>query len=465
MLLRVCSERGMPLAHKTARRRRRQGCACNFLWACDHVPMTLSRPKAVSLFSSAGIGELGLLKNGIDIVLSNEIDERRHQLYAHNFPSTKCVQGDVRVHKGEILDYWRDSFPGEVPFLVYATPPCQGMSTNGVGRLGYGVRAGERSPTDERNRLIIPAMDIVTALQPRWVLLENVPGMAKTEIQDEDGKLVNILKYVERRLGGEYVGRGEVVACEDYGIPQTRRRLITIYTRVPGGIEYFNRNGFTFFPETWRKPRVTLREAIGQLPPLDAERGNDSRPDFHPLHYVPVMKPEKYWWISHTPEGDTAFNNQCVNPTCGFQGNERYRDVHENGGSRRRGDTPVHCSECGELLPRPSLVDRKTGDRRLIRGFHSAYRRMKWDVPATTLTQNFLYEASDNKVHPDQNRVLSIYEALILQTIAEYEYDFSPGGTRVPDPWIAEIIGESVPPRLIDMICAMMVEVSHVREG
>jgi DNA (cytosine-5)-methyltransferase 1 len=425
----------------------------------------MRRPKAISLFSSAGIGELGLKKNGIEIVLSNEIDERRHQIYEHNFPGTECIQGDIREHTNEILDFWRNGFQGEDLFLAYATPPCQGMSTNGVGRLRYGVRTGERSPVDERNRLIIPAMDVITELRPRWVVLENVPGMAKTKINDEDGRLVNILKHIEQRLGGEYVGRGEVVACEDYGVPQTRRRLITIYTRDPGGIEYFNRNGSTFFPEALRKSRVTLREAIGHLPPLDAVSGKESRTDFHPLHYVPVMKPEKYWWISHTPEGDTAFNNQCVNPACGFQGNERYRDVHENGGLRRNGDTPVHCSRCGELLPRPSLVDRNTGVRRLIRGFHSAYRRMKWDMPATTLTQNFLYEASDNKVHPDQNRVLSIYEALILQTIAEYEYDFGPGGTRVPDPWIAEIIGESVPPRLIDMICAMMLEVSQVRDG
>jgi len=419
------------------------------------------KPKAISLFSSAGIGELGLKKNDIDIVLSNEFDARRHKLYAHNFPGTECVQGDICEHKGKVIELWRERFPGEDLFLVYATPPCQGMSTNGVGRLRYGVRAGERSAADERNRLIIPAMDVIAALRPKWVLLENVPGMAQTKIHDEDGHPVNILSYVERRLGDEYVGRGEVIACEDYGIPQTRRRLITIYTRDPGGIEYFNSCGFTFFPDTGKKSTVTLREAIGHFPALDAVPGKESRVDFHPLHYVPVMKPEKYWWISHTPEGDTAFSNQCVNPECGFQENARYQDVHEDGGFKRQADTPVNCSKCGELLPRPSLVDRTTGKRRLIRGFHSAYRRMSWDAPATTLTQNLLYEASDNKVHPEQNRVLSIYEALVLQTIAEYEYDFSPEGDRVPDPWIAEIIGESVPPRIIDMVSAKMLEVSR----
>lgn len=420
----------------------------------------MSNLKAISLFSSAGIGELGLTACGVEVVISNELDERRHQLYEHNFPKTQLVQGDIREMKNEIIDRWRSHFPSDDLFLVYATPPCQGMSTNGGGRLRHGVRIGERSPQDERNRLIIPAMDVITELRPRWVLLENVPGMARTEIEDEEGEPVLITDYVRRRLGDEFVGHAEVVACEEYGIPQTRRRLITIFTRDPGGIEAFNRNGFTFFPDARKKPAVSLQEAIGGLPALEAVEGRQSRVDFHPLHYVPVMKPLKHWWISHTPEGDTAFSNQCVNPDCGYQENPRYQDVHLKGGGRRKAAVPVDCVKCGEPLPRPTVTEKKTGERRLIRGFHSAYRRMKWNVPGTTLTQNFLYEASDNKVHPKQNRVLSIYEALILQTIAEYEYDFSPSGTRVPDSWIAEVIGESVPPKLIEMIVSEMKEAS-----
>ena len=86
---------------------------------------------------------------------------------------------------------------------------------------------------------------------------------------------------------------------------------------------------------------------------------------------------------------------------------------------------------------------------------------MEWDAPAATLTQNFIFEASDKKVHPSQTRVLSIYEALILQTIADYEYSFTINGEYISKNLCAEIIGESVPPKLIEMVCKQIVEISQ----
>lgn len=416
--------------------------------------------KAVSLFSSAGIGELGLKANNIEIVLSNEIDPKRHRLYKQNFPSAEDLLGDIRELKSDIIARLHAKFRNEDWFLVYATPPCQGMSSNGAGKLLQGVRSGERSAVDERNRLVIPAMDVITELRPRWVLLENVPGMKDTKITDESGTETNIIRYIEKRLGSEYVGGCEVVACQDFGIPQLRRRLIGIYTRDPGGIEYYNQNGFTFLPDAAKRARVTLREAIGHLPSLDSVLGAESRADFHPLHFVPIMKPEKHWWLSHTPEGDTAYNNQCSSSECGFQGNVRHRDERQDGVWRSAKGTPIYCEKCHTLLPRPSVIDKVTGERRLLKGFHSAYRRMKWDEPAPTLTQNLLYEASDNKVHPSQTRVLSIYEALVIQTVQDYGYDFRLDGEYIAAPFFAEVIGESVPPKLIDIICEMIIRVS-----
>ena len=87
---------------------------------------------------------------------------------------------------------------------------------------------------------------------------------------------------------------------------------------------------------------------------------------------------------------------------------------------------------------------------------------MKWDEPARTLTQNFIYEASDNKIHPEQNRVLSVYEAMVLQTINRYEYAFQINRKNISTAKIAEVIGESVPPYLIEKICRMMVAASSV---
>jgi DNA (cytosine-5)-methyltransferase 1 len=419
---------------------------------------------AVSLFSSAGIGELGLREAGIRVLASNELLKDRHSLYAANFPEVRCFDGDIWAVEPDLIDFVRGQLNGDELFLLYATPPCQGMSSNGMGRLNHEVRAGTRPPVDERNRLIIPAVNVIRALNPRWILLENVPGMAQTAITDDSGKQVQILDFIREQLGDRYVGCAEVFACADFGIAQTRKRLITIYTRDPEGIAYFEAAGGTFAAPTDRQRPITLREAIGHLPPLDARLGRNAAPGFHPMHRVPVMSDEKYWWVSQTPEGDTAYNNQCVVPSCGFTGNPLHKDVKSGGRWQSNKQTPFFCESCGALLPRPTVVDKKTGKRRLIKGFHSAYRRMKWDEPARSLTKNLLFEASDNKIHPEQNRVLSLYEAMVIQSVASYDYTFADAQGRVAsDGLIAKILGESVPPKLIELFARRMIDLSSGR--
>lgn len=419
--------------------------------------------KAICLFSSAGIGELGIKKNNIDIVISNEIIKNRHELYTNNYPNTKCFTNDIWQERDNIINYYKTNFKDEL-FLIYATPPCQGMSSNGAGKLLSEVRKGNRKPIDERNRLIIPTMDIIQALKPRWIILENVENMQNTIINDETDNYINIMDYINEKLGNEYVGKGEVVNCADYGIPQTRKRLITIYTRDVNGVDYFKEHG-TFFPEsekTHKDKWVTLREAIGALPPLQAKKGEEKCLDVSPYYYVPVMKDNKFWWVSNTKEGDTAFNNQCVNSECMYQGNRLHGSSMKDGQHVSNRDTPLYCEQCGSLLPRPSVIDKETGNLRLIKGYDTAYRRMEWDKPAGTLTQNFQFEASDKKIHPSQTRVLSIYEALILQTINDYEYDFKINGKTITKTLFTEIIGESVPPKLIDIICKKIIRLTEL---
>ncbi len=414
---------------------------------------------AVCLFSSAGIGELGVERAGINIQLANEIVPLRAACYRHNFKHSEMLEGDINNVKGDFISRAEELLQGDELFLVYATPPCQGMSSNGMGRLKWEISQGRRLEEDERNRLIMPALEIIKKLRPRWVLFENVPGMRNTEIRLHDNSFENIIAYVEQQLGSDYLGCAEVVACQDYGIPQLRKRLVTIYTRDDRGKEYFKSNGGSFFSSRMKEKRQSLRDAIGDLPRLDATIGNNAAPDFHSQHYVPIMNDRKYWWVQNTREGDTAFNNQCVNPECGYSENPGHKDVQLNGKWVSSKEIPIYCQQCGELLPRP-VVKNADGGYRLLKGFHSAYRRMKWDEPSRTLTQNFIYEASDNKVHPDQHRVLSIYEAMIIQTIDRYDYSFEAFGKPMSAAKIAEVIGESVPPYLIEKICRMMIEVS-----
>lgn len=77
---------------------------------------------------------------------------------------------------------------------------------------------------------------------------------------------------------------------------------------------------------------------------------------------------------------------------------------------------------------------------------------MSWDEPASTLTQNFQYACSDNKLHPTQNRVLSLHEAMIIQTVLPYGFSFKVDGKFVTDGLIRDSIGESIPPMLMDKI-------------
>ncbi|AMM95767.1 DNA methyltransferase (plasmid) [Peribacillus simplex] len=417
------------------------------------------KKNAICLFSSAGIGELGLKANSINTIISNEILENRHSLYQTNYPEAKTFTEDIWKCKDEIVEYYKKNFKEEL-FLIYATPPCQGMSSNGAGKLLSEYRKGNRPEIDERNRLIIPTMDIITSIKPEWIILENVPNMQNTIINDENDQYINIMDYIRLRLGSEYTGSYQVISCSDYGVPQVRKRLLTVFTKNKLGTEYFNIYK-EFFLNDEKVPGITLRQAIGHLPPLDARPGHNARKDFHPLHYVSVMNEEKYLWVSNTREGDQAYNNQCINPDCLEDGNPLHKDVINNGIAQSNKDTPIYCKTCGELLPRPSIIDKKTNKRRLIKGFHSAYRRMEWDKPAPTLTKNFTFEASDKKIHPEQNRVLSIYEALILQTISDYEYVFEIGGKEITKSLFSQIIGESVPPKIIDFMASKILAINN----
>ena len=424
----------------------------------------MSKLRAISLFSSSGIGDLGLHANGIDTVVACELLEDRMGLFQRNNPNTKCFCGDIWKLGDQIVEYYKSNFEDE-PFVILATPPCQGMSSNGMGKMLSDYRKGLRPKYDERNRLIIPAIKIIKALRPKWVIFENVSNMGNTLIYNENDELVNIIDYIHTELGEEYVGNPKVIDCADYGVPEHRVRLLTVLSRTENGKKYFSSHD-SFVPDPthsqegnlFLKPWVTIRDAIGDLPQLKAEKGKniDIR---NPLHKVPLLDDKKIWWLSNTPEGATAFNNQCVNPECLYTGNTLHGAKHNKEGiNRANNDTPLYCEKCGSLLPRPYVED-KDGQKRIMKGFTSAYKRMSWDEPASTLTQNFQYACSDNKVHPSQTRVLSLWEGIIIQTIAQYPYSFEVNNKQVSDGLIRDTIGESVPPKIIDIICKNILKI------
>lgn len=415
----------------------------------------------VSLFSSSGIGDLGIRANNLDTVIACELMEERMQLFSHNFPDTKTFCGDIWELSDDIIEYYKKNYP-EPPFIVMATPPCQGMSSNGMGKMLSDYRKGVRPKFDERNRLIIPAIKIIKELQPEWIIFENVANMTNTLILDDSDELVNIIDYIHKELGKEYVGEPQVINFADFGVPQHRKRLVTILSKTKRGTSFYKQNK-TFLPEPTHKNNwTTLKEVIGDLPPLRAEKGKNFIKGYNVLHQVPILDEKKLFWLDNTPEGDTAFNNQCINPLCMYSNNTKHGASKDRDGINKfNKDTPLYCEKCGEVLPRPWVEDKETGIRRIMKGYVSAYKRMSWDEPASTLTQNFQFACSDKKVHPCQSRVLSLLEGTLLQTIADYDYSFTKEGKLMKVSLIRDTIGESVPPIIIDIICKNILKIEH----
>lgn len=364
--------------------------------------------KAVSLFANVGISETYLSEVGVEVVVANELIEKRCEFYQHFYPDVTMISGDIT--KEEVFrDVVEEAKKAKVEMLI-ATPPCQGMSC-----------AGRKDPKDPRNFLIYYAIEAIKELKPRFVILENVPMQQYTQILYEE-EYVFIPDYVEKELGEMYrFNQQRIVNTQDYSVPQSRQRYIYLMTLKSEGVAWE-------FPEK-EDHVITLQESIGHLPSLDPLlRDKTERwrfPDYEkkreeglavsPWHTPPVHSWKQVEWLIHTPSGKSAFQNEIFYP--------------------------------------------KTQGRR-IKGAPRTYMRMDWKKAATTIMQNSGVISTFSTVHPGRlvqdsgveeeriysdPRVLSIYELLILTSL--------PLDWNVPswaeDGFIRKVIGEGIPPLLI----------------
>ena len=405
---------------------------------------------ALSLFCSSGIGDIALRKLNYDVIVANELIKDRCSIYKRNFPETEMVCGDIWKKKNEIINLAKKKINNKKLNLALVSPPCQGMSKNGRGKLLSEIKAGRRPSQDERNLLIIPAIEILKKLKPETIIFENVTEMKDTMIY-VNKKFVAILDFIKNQLK-EYHVEPRVVNLADYGIPQMRKRLITIATLNKKLISsqkkidsLFPQITHTNIKNTKLKKWVTTKDAIDGLEKLDGKYKIFSDKD--ELHKVAKLDEKKYWWVSNTPINNSAFNNQCVK--CKYKKNPLHFSKKNNlGVNQSSKDTPFYCLKCKSLLPRP--ITKKDGKIKIMRGFTSAYKRMDWLKPASTITRNFPYVCSDNKIHPNQNRSLSYREACILHTINKNDFIFeSEKLVKVKDILIRDTLGESIPPKFL----------------
>ena len=175
----------------------------------------MSKLKGVSLFSNVGIAEAYMSELGIDIKIANEIDESRAKFYQEVYPHTHMICGDITddIIRTQIID---EAIECEVDFLI-ATPPCQGMS-----------EAGLRLQFDSRNQLIFYAIDVIKRVNPKFVLLENVPQQLHTKIR-YNNEIMLIPEYIKLELGDKYnFNKETLVMAKDYGVPQLREDIFLL---------------------------------------------------------------------------------------------------------------------------------------------------------------------------------------------------------------------------------------------
>lgn len=417
----------------------------------------------ISLFSGGGIGDLALQAAGVEVLIAAELLPDRAAVFRANYPCVEMIEGDICETKDKIVSKTRARLDRRPLDILFATPPCQGMSKNGRGKLLQGIRTGLKPKLDKRNRLALHAVDVAIALQPGLIVFENVPEMQNVLVEHQ-GELRDLLELISELLGPDYDGRWETVEFADFGVPQRRQRLISVFTKrnllskLKSDWNALPEPTHSRNPSMFTQPWVSVEHALKDVPPLDAGEVDKAFHKHLPFHRVPKLDAAKYFWVSNTPPGKGAFDNQCINPACKFSENPTHGSKHNSDGiNQSNRDTPLYCLKCGEMLPRPSVKEGET--YRLMSGFTSAYKRMRGDLPSSALTRNLSYACSDQKLHPLENRVLSLYEAFILHTVDCFDFSWvRDDGKKLSDKTIREIIGESIPPKGLEVVFIHLID-------
>lgn len=391
---------------------------------------------AVSIFSGGGISDLGYEAVGFSFMVQAEKEDHRAKLCKSNFGNSTCVIGDIRQTAKTVISEYRQQ-KTESPALISITPPCQGVSSSNPSR----GKIAEPKTSDERNTLVLDTIPVIKELAPRIVVIENVPQLLNRVVA-HNGREEKVFSIFENELKDQYQFFTHIVQMADYGVPQDRRRLVIVaVSKKEDWLSQLTKNSLLPIPRNTHSreastntlPWITLKKWLADIgyETLDASSPEKSSSSVDVLHQVPSYDADRYTMISDIPRnsGNSAYQNK----KCHNCGNE---------------DVPLQCAYCPTcdvpMTNRPIVVD-KTGVYRLIKGFASSYRRMYPDRPAATITTASSHIGSDYKIHPYENRVLSIRECADLQTVPRY-YDFS-WAMNTRHVYISrQVIGEALPP-------------------
>ena len=244
--------------------------------------------KGASMFASGGIAETYFKEAGIDIVVANELLEKRGKFYSYMYPTSKMIVGDINDE--EIKNRFINEIGEDVKFLI-ATPPCQGISNLGKNRNL------EEKLKDPRNYLVFSVLDLIDKKDFDYIMMENVPGFLTIKLPYKD-KLYTLEDILKDKYSEKYNIEARVLNAKEYGVPQSRpRAIIKIYKK---GLKWN-------WPE--KQKEITLQECIGDLPSLETGEKSDIK-----YHYARKHDERQVTWMKHTPTGCSAHNNKEFYP-------------------------------------------------------------------------------------------------------------------------------------------------------
>ena len=212
------------------------------------------RLSAIALFSGGGGLDLGFAAAGFDIRVSTDIDLASCTTLEKNmggrkrfFSSHPVVNDDIANLSANRLLREGGLSKGEVD-IVIGGPPCQSFSISGQ-RKGL---------DDPRGELVLQFLRIIKGLRPRAFIFENVHGLASLH----DGE---VLKKLKKRLsvGGEYKVNEQIYELAEYGIPQWRKRVFIVGSRIRDALPRMRE---THGEEEGLKPFRTVGEALYGMP-------------------------------------------------------------------------------------------------------------------------------------------------------------------------------------------------------
>lgn len=323
--------------------------------------------QAIDLFCGAGGLTKGLSLSGVSVKVGVDTDQHCEYPYSENNEAVFLKKSVADIKKQDLIGY----IDSDAPLLLAGCAPCQTFSK-------YNQKA---SSDDDRWWLIKEFGRLVVEMSPDYVTMENVPGLIKKDVFKD---------FLSDLLSQGYKVDYKIVSCAEYGLPQSRQRLVLIGSR--------SKNIKILPPKAFSKSsRKSVNDVIGKLPPIGA--GEKCCKD--PLHQS---------------AGLTEINLRRIRAS-------------RPGGTWK--DWPVDLiSNCHKSL---------TG-----RTYVSVYGRMKGDEPSPTITTQFYGFGNGRFGHPSQDRALSLREGAILQGFPK-NYKFVEPGRPMAMSVVGRLIGNAVP--------------------